>query len=197
MRKLILVRHGQSLGNIDPKFYKLPDSAISLSPRGVHQSVAAANILKNHLNKNSRIFTSRYCRAIQTSNIVQDLLDIRECIQDFRLNEVSLKESMILAQLRMSSFYKEQLLPSLCETDTVLFFHHNIMKSLIKIMFDLPDHDMYGLNIYGENAKPYIFEVDLVNKPSFHLLKLTSEELDIWKTANTYDISCNSKNPYE
>lgn len=70
------IRHGQSTFNIvfdqtgsDPE---IPDAP--LSPKGLKQAEAAANLLSN--KKISTIISSPYTRALQTASTIADVLDL-------------------------------------------------------------------------------------------------------------------------
>ena len=101
IENIYLVRHGESLGNIDQLAYKTtPDHNIPLSDKGLRQATAAGIALRNWIvlpeNEPFRIWTSPYKRTRQTTEqIRQELiskfpqLQIREhinlCEQQFGL----------------------------------------------------------------------------------------------------------------
>jgi len=82
--RIFLVRHGQSLANVDKKLYqKITDHAISLSEEGKKQSKEAGEIIVNYLktiygsdippeNYNCKLWTSTYKCARETSEIIQE-----------------------------------------------------------------------------------------------------------------------------
>uniref|UniRef100_K3WNH0 Uncharacterized protein n=1 Tax=Globisporangium ultimum (strain ATCC 200006 / CBS 805.95 / DAOM BR144) TaxID=431595 RepID=K3WNH0_GLOUD len=67
-KRLILVRHGQSEGNIDPHLYnRVPDNAMHLTELGFEQAVAAGASIKQIIGDNSvRFIVSPYVRTIET-----------------------------------------------------------------------------------------------------------------------------------
>lgn len=66
IKKLILLRHGESHGNVDRKAYEsYPDYAIRLTHKGAEQARAAGNKLKE-LEGNFDVFLSPYFRTRQT-----------------------------------------------------------------------------------------------------------------------------------
>jgi broad specificity phosphatase PhoE len=68
-QKLILIRHGQSLGNIDNKIYsQVPDNQINLSELGHEQAFQAGLSLKEIINKNdkTKFYVSPFLRTKQT-----------------------------------------------------------------------------------------------------------------------------------
>ncbi|KAK1861339.1 hypothetical protein I4F81_003923 [Pyropia yezoensis] len=68
--RIILVRHGESLGNIDKSVYEtLADSRLPLTERGVAQAQAAGERLRDLIgNETVFCFVSPYVRAQQTLN---------------------------------------------------------------------------------------------------------------------------------
>ena len=95
--RIFLVRHGQSMTNVDISLHQsMPDHAIPLTDRGVEQAQQVGTFLREHLNGSTsrvRIWNSAYLRARQTSDEIaarmQDTfeLDQREnpalCEQQF------------------------------------------------------------------------------------------------------------------
>ncbi|RLN64790.1 hypothetical protein BBP00_00003235 [Phytophthora kernoviae] len=67
-KRLILVRHGESEGNIDPLLYgRVPDNAMHLTELGYEQAVAAGVSLKKIVgNETMRFIVSPYVRTIET-----------------------------------------------------------------------------------------------------------------------------------
>jgi broad specificity phosphatase PhoE len=77
--KIYLVRHGESLANVDKAVhFTTPDHAIPLSPEGTHQAERAGNILFDHFMENKefewnskvRIWVSPYKRTRDTASIL-------------------------------------------------------------------------------------------------------------------------------
>ncbi|KAL7682198.1 putative phosphoglycerate/bisphosphoglycerate mutase, active, histidine phosphatase superfamily [Plasmopara halstedii] len=67
-KRLILVRHGESEGNIDPSLYgRVPDNAMHLTELGYEQALAAGKSIKNIVgNETMRFIVSPYVRTIET-----------------------------------------------------------------------------------------------------------------------------------
>jgi broad specificity phosphatase PhoE len=91
-KRLILIRHGQSIGNIDDKIYSLcPDNQLSLSELGKSQAFEAGSKLKEMLPVNDRIkfFVSPFLRTKQTFNEIAKHFDsnLYTYIEDPRLRE--------------------------------------------------------------------------------------------------------------
>lgn len=87
MRKLILLRHGESTWNKENKFTGWTD--VDLSGKGVQEAHKAGEFLKKENIKFDIAFTSRLRRAIMTLNIVQDVMDLMwvPVIRAWELNE--------------------------------------------------------------------------------------------------------------
>jgi broad specificity phosphatase PhoE len=79
MKNIYLVRHGQSLANIDKAIHaEKPDHAIPLSPLGEQQATAAGHALYDLMVKDganaetrTRIWTSPYKRTRDTADLLQ------------------------------------------------------------------------------------------------------------------------------
>ena len=85
--KLILLRHGESLWNLENRFTGWKD--VPLTENGEKEAQFAANqLLENNL-KVSTIHTSLLQRATQTTNIVAEILNFKKnkIVYDWRLNE--------------------------------------------------------------------------------------------------------------
>lgn len=67
-KRLILVRHGESEGNIDPSLYgRVPDNAMHLTELGYEQALAAGKSIKKIVgNETMRFIVSPYVRTIET-----------------------------------------------------------------------------------------------------------------------------------
>jgi len=97
--KIYLVRHGESLGNVDEEVYfHTADHAVPLSPRGVEQAKKAGEFLTQHFKdiKDSswmwrgawkghpRMWVSPYKRAIQTADEIHNLMGAERLVKDRR-----------------------------------------------------------------------------------------------------------------
>jgi broad specificity phosphatase PhoE len=71
-RRIILVRHGESVANLDATVYaRVPDNKIELSPRGVEQAAEAGRRLRALVGDESvAFFISPYLRSRQTLDAV-------------------------------------------------------------------------------------------------------------------------------
>lgn len=87
MGKLILVRHGKSLWNVENIFTGWTD--IDLAPQGVEEAKKAGALLKKNNIHIDICFSSFLKRAIRTNWIMLDTADMMhiDCIYSWRLNE--------------------------------------------------------------------------------------------------------------
>lgn len=91
---IILIRHGESLGNTDPSYYKHADVVNILSPKGVNQALDLSKRIKDYLDKDhfgvhTRVISSEFIRAKLTAEIVMSDVHLKlPIISDYRLNEV-------------------------------------------------------------------------------------------------------------
>lgn len=67
-RRIILVRHGESQGNIDDAIYEtVPDHALTLTPKGLEQATEAGRRLRAYLGSEPvTVYASPYVRTRQT-----------------------------------------------------------------------------------------------------------------------------------
>ena len=115
--RIILIRHGESQGNIDLNQYiTVPDYALNLTPKGVEQAKQAGDKIKEVIGSESvHIYLSPYMRTRQTfqhlkpsieKNIIKIIEDPRLREQDwghFRHPEVN--EEIVRARDNFGTFY--------------------------------------------------------------------------------------------
>lgn len=87
MKRLVLVRHGQSTWNLENRFTGWVD--VDLSEKGRQEAQAAGQLLKTHGFRFDHAFTSVLKRAIRTCWMMLDELDQMwvPVTKDWRLNE--------------------------------------------------------------------------------------------------------------
>lgn len=87
MRKLVLIRHGESAWNRENRFTGWTD--VDLTPKGVEEAKSAGRLLKEQGFAFDIAYTSVLKRAIRTLWIVLDEMDLMwiPVIRDWRLNE--------------------------------------------------------------------------------------------------------------
>lgn len=76
--RIILLRHAESLGNIDELAYtRTPDHAIPLTPRGEVQARKAGQTMRDLLSERAAAYVSPYVRAVRTLA----LLDVGDLVE--------------------------------------------------------------------------------------------------------------------
>jgi 2,3-bisphosphoglycerate-dependent phosphoglycerate mutase len=84
MKQLILIRHGQSIYNLENRFTGWKD--VDLTDKGIQEAKNASKLLKDY-NINAA-YTSKLKRAQNTLSIILDNLDLKIPVtKDIRLNE--------------------------------------------------------------------------------------------------------------
>jgi len=73
MQKLVLMRHGESIWNLENRFTGWTD--VDLAPKGIEQAKQAGLLLKKHGYNFDEAFTSYLKRSIKTLDIVLEELD--------------------------------------------------------------------------------------------------------------------------
>ena len=74
MKRLVLVRHGQSMWNLENRFTGWTD--VDLTDRGVEEATEAAKLLKDAGFVFDRVYTSLLKRSIRTTWIILDNMDL-------------------------------------------------------------------------------------------------------------------------
>jgi len=87
MKKLVLLRHGESEWNLDNRFTGWTD--VNLTKKGIEEAKHAGKLLKNQKISFDLVFTSVLKRAIDTMNICLNQMKINNISKQFewRLNE--------------------------------------------------------------------------------------------------------------
>ena len=87
MKRIVLVRHGQSQWNLENRFTGWTD--VDLSPKGIEEAAKAGEELKKAGFTFSRAYTSYLKRAVKTLNGILDKMDLDWIPVDktWRLNE--------------------------------------------------------------------------------------------------------------
>lgn len=87
MKKLVLLRHGQSVWNKENRFTWWTD--VDLSEQGIQEAVKAWKLLKEQNIQFKRAFTSYLKRAVKTLDVVLDQMDLDwiPVEKSWRLNE--------------------------------------------------------------------------------------------------------------
>ncbi|MDD3725058.1 MAG: 2,3-diphosphoglycerate-dependent phosphoglycerate mutase [Bacteroidales bacterium] len=87
MKKLILVRHGESQWNKENLFTGWTD--VDLSEKGINEAIEAGKVLKSKGYRPQIVFTSYLKRAVKTMNYILDAMDLDyiPVEKSWRLNE--------------------------------------------------------------------------------------------------------------
>jgi broad specificity phosphatase PhoE len=195
--KIYLVRHFESIGNVNPtEYFRKSDWDIELSEIGKHQSIATANKImdlvdypntlrqypwteSNYLN----MYYSSYKRAIQSANLIHGRLT---SFEGYKINEF--KESPLLVERAWGS------LRDIVESGAKNNSHFNFFYRPLNgesfadayqrvVLFDawLKSTSKYEHNIvvaHGEFNKLYLM----------HLLGWTVEEFEKWNTPKNGEV---------
>lgn len=115
--KIILIRHGESVGNADRNNYEtIPDFALNLTAHGKTQAVLAGEEIKSIIGTESvYAYISPYIRTRQTFDAIQSVIsrNIHKSIEDPRLRELDWghlrhpddNEEIIRERNEFSTFY--------------------------------------------------------------------------------------------
>ena len=225
MYKLVLMRHGESLWNLNNRFTGWTD--VDLTEKGIAEAREAGKLLKEAGFDFDVAYTSVLKRAIRTLWTTLDAMDLMwiPVINDWRLNErhygalQGLNKSETAAQYgedqvmvwrrsydtppfpldahdprtsfndpRYNALDPKQIPLTECLKDTVervipawndtiapaiksgkrilISAHGNSLRALIKMLDDMTDDDIVGLNI--PNGQPLVYELDANLKPIKH-----------------------------
>ncbi|RED43666.1 2,3-bisphosphoglycerate-dependent phosphoglycerate mutase [Winogradskyella eximia] len=87
MGKLILIRHGKSIWNVENIFTGWTD--VDLAPQGIAEAKMAGEMIKDHNVNIDICFSSYLKRAIKTASIIMETADIThiDFIKSWKLNE--------------------------------------------------------------------------------------------------------------
>ena len=91
-KRIILVRHGESEGNLDKNQYEtVPDYALNLTPKGVDQARQAGAEIKNLIGTETlHVYVSPYYRTRQTYQCIKEYVgtNVVKAVEDPRLRVV-------------------------------------------------------------------------------------------------------------
>jgi 2,3-bisphosphoglycerate-dependent phosphoglycerate mutase len=107
MKKLVLIRHGESLWNKENRFTGWTD--IDLSERGIREAIEAGRTLKMEGFDFKVAYTSYLTRAIRTLNLVLEQMDLQwiPVYKTWRLNEKHYGTLQGLNKTEMAEQYGE------------------------------------------------------------------------------------------
>jgi broad specificity phosphatase PhoE len=108
--KIILVRHGESEGNVDPSLYmKIPDHKIKLTNRGQMQAENAGKLIKKIIkNHPLDVYFSPYQRTIETWKGIKKGLNRNNLSEDEDLRLREQQHTMFRSEEHRRKKFKEQ-----------------------------------------------------------------------------------------
>lgn len=132
--KIILIRHGESLGNTDETYYQYPDVANILSPKGVQQCMDLSTKIEKVLEPDfyrahTTVIASQLHRAQITAKIVTANLHYPIVI-DNRINEVYHCARQQPAETHKEIIHRVKSLVNDYHFNLILFTHGMLMKAL-------------------------------------------------------------------
>lgn len=224
MKKLVLLRHGQSQWNLENRFTGWTD--VDLTAQGEDEARQAGRLMAQAGLNFDRAFTSYLTRAIKTLNLALETMhqlwipadktwrlnekhygalqglnksqtaqqygdeqvllwrraydvrppalapdDPRHPSQDPRYRGISptvlpATESLQDCIARLDPYWQNTIVPALQQADQILIAAHgNSLRGIVKILKNIPDDKIVGLNI--PTGAPYVFELD----EDLHVLK--------------------------
>lgn len=112
-KRIILIRHGESEGNVDLSIYsKKPDYAVRLTEKGKQQAIEAGQNIKNIIkDEDYCCYYSPYFRAHETMDlaikVIDNNLDYNK-LRKFKREEPRLREQEYSRKLRKDRHYDEK-----------------------------------------------------------------------------------------
>ena len=188
MKKIVLLRHGESEWNKENRFTGWTD--VDLTPQGIEEAREAARLLKSEGLSFDRAYTSFLTRAVHTLNVVlaEMRLDWIAVRKSWRLNEkhygalqglnkketnarhdrryatvpdgeLPRTESLRDTIARALPYWECEILPALAWCDSILVVAHgNSLRGIVKQLKGISDSDIAGLEL--PTAAPWVFEFD-------------------------------------
>ncbi len=186
MKRIVLIRHGESVWNKENRFTGWTN--VDLSEKGVEEAKKAGALLKENGFHFTKAYTSYLKRAIKTLNQILDVMDLDwiPVSKSWRLNEkhygmlqglnkaapqadpryagvvpayLPLTEALCHTVARTLPYWEGEIFPSLMEHDDVLVAAHgNSLRGIIKVLKGISDEGIIELNL--PTAVPYVFEFD-------------------------------------
>ena len=184
MKKIVLLRHGESAWNKENRFTGWTD--VDLTEKGIAEAEKAGQLVIDNDFQFDKAYTSYLKRAVKTLNVVLDRMD-QDWIpveKSWRLNEkhygqlqglnnprfearynevpdaeLPRTESLKDTIERIMPYWKCVIFPNLKTADELLVVAHgNSLRGIIKHLKHISDEDIVKLNL--PTAVPYVFEFD-------------------------------------
>ena len=161
MKRIVLIRHGESQWNKENRFTGWTN--VDLSEKGVQEALDAGKALKEAGITFEVAYTSYLKRAIKTLNNVLDAMDLDwiPVKKTWRLNEkhYGMLQGLKNCIERVMPYWECEIFPALKQHDNIVVVAHgNSLRGVVKHLKGISDADIVGLNI--PTATPYVFEFD-------------------------------------
>ena len=187
MKKVVLLRHGESTWNRENRFTGWTD--VDLSEKGVAEAARAGELLRKEGFLFGHAYTSYLKRAVKTLDVVLDKLDqdwipvskiwrrsydvapaplgeedprnprFDPRYRDVPEAELPRTESLSDTVARIMPYWKCEILPALAHHDAILVVAHgNSLRGIIKHLKGISDEAISEFNL--PTAVPYVFEFD-------------------------------------
>ena len=187
MKKIVLLRHGESAWNKENRFTGWTD--VDLTEKGVAEAEKAGVTLREYGFNFDKAYTSYLKRAVKTLNCVLDKMNLdwipvekswrlnekhygdlqglnkaETAEKYYRYHEVSDAELPRTESLkdtidRIMPYWESDIFPALKDAHTLLVVAHgNSLRGIIKHLKHISDEDIIKLNL--PTAVPYVFEFD-------------------------------------
>ncbi len=165
MYKLVIIRHGESLWNLENKFTGWTD--VELTPKGKDEAKKAGKILKLYGFSFDIAYTSKLTRAIKTLNL---------CLSEMKLQKISIHKSWRLNERHYGA------LQGLNKLETVKKFGEK-QVAIWRRSYDIPPPPNHNNSI----------EDDITAPPSESLKDVKSRFMPLWENEISHKILTNEK----
>lgn len=131
--KIVLIRHGQSVANVDPKFYYGPDKHIVLTQRGISQCKILADVIhdvidKLHTHDELKVFASGMVRAQITARTTLHRYPHVRIMHDHRISECEWGDSKQIESDKSVLTRVKSLVSEHDKGSLILFTHGELMR---------------------------------------------------------------------
>ena len=164
-KQLTLLRHGQSLWNLENKFTGWVD--VPLSDTGRNEAKVAGELICDEGIEPHVLFTSMLDRAIHTAEIALRALHrswipvARNRYKDIPPEDLPSGESLELTRDRVMPYFHKCIVPAVQEGRSPLVVAHgNSLRSIVMMLDGLSSEDVLGLNIPTGVPLTYEFDSD-------------------------------------
>lgn len=167
MGNLVLVRHGESHGNVDAKHW-LDDTINFLTIQGTTEALGCGTTLRHAMGPFDVVFSSKYTRAKHTARVIMEVVRHEgPYLRDPRFNEIGYNEangekaeSFDQLRRRVMEAHVELIQPYVEKNANILVVsHYHTLKQYMGALTGVP---MSGPDKFSpRHAIPYV--IDIVN----------------------------------